>query len=77
MVWLLVLVAYSAPDGAVNWNGPWQLGRSNLSERRYASEAECRNSAIQIIGKIHEGMLAPIRYRCVGVPSTLPEDAPR
>ena len=77
MLWLLVINIYAAPDSAVNWNGPWRLGMSQTMEKRFKSEAECRNSAIQFIGKMHEGMLAPIRFKCVSVDATLPKDAPR
>lgn len=77
MTWLLIITMYLAPDGARDWDGPWELGPPKLLERQFGSEAECRNTAIQLIGKVHQGMLAPLRYHCVAVPSTLPEGAPR
>lgn len=77
MVWLLILTIYVAPADAADWDGPWLLGKTHLVDQQYASEAECRNSAIQLIGKLHEGMLAPIRFKCVAVPSGLPAGAPR
>ena len=77
MVWLLVVMFYAAPDGAVNWDGPWRFGMSKAMERTFSSEAECRNTAIQFIAKMHDGMLAPIRYRCVAVEAGLPRGAPR
>ena len=77
MTWLLILVVYAAPPGAADWNGPWELGMPHLVEREFQSEAECRNEAIQIIGRLHQGMLAPIRYHCVGVASGLPAGAQR
>lgn len=77
MTWLLIITIYLAPDNAVDWNGPWQLGEQKLLDRRFASEAECRNSAIQLIGRIHQGMLAPIRYQCVAMPASLPKGAQR
>jgi hypothetical protein len=77
MIWLLIFIVYAAPDNAVNWDGPWKLGMSRVMDQRFASEADCRNAAVQFIGKMHEGMLAPMRYRCVGVEGSLPKGAPR
>ena len=77
MVWVLVLVVYVAPADAVDWDGPWKIGMTKMVETQFASEAECRNSAIQTIGRIHQGMLAPIRYHCVPVAASLPKGAPR
>lgn len=77
MVWLLILVVYAAPDDAVNWSGPWTFGMTRVMENHYRSEVECRNSAVELIGRIHEGMRAPIRYRCVQVPGSLPKGAAR
>jgi hypothetical protein len=77
MVWLLILVVYQAPADAVDWNGPWKFGMSQASKPTFQSEAECRNAAIEAIGRIHQGMLAPIRFRCVSVESGLPKNAPR
>ena len=80
MVWLMVFMVYAAPDNsAVNWNGPWKLGFSRASEAEqvFQSEADCRNSAIQFIGRMHQGMLAPIRFKCVAFEASLPRGAPR
>lgn len=77
MKWLLVLAIYAAPPDAVDWDGPWELGMTKLLDQQFDTEAECRNFAVQLIGRMHEGMLAPMRYRCVGVESGLPKGAPR
>ncbi len=77
MIWLLVLSIYAAPPNAVNWNGPWTHGESRLMEQHFGSEAEYRNSAIQFIGKMHQGMLAPMRFKCIAVAAGLPVNAPR
>lgn len=77
MKWLLVITIYFAPPNAVDWDGPWAYGESHLMEEQYSSEAECRNTAIQFIARLHEGMLAPIRFRCVPVEAGLPQGAPR
>jgi len=77
MVWVLVLVFYEAPPSAVDWDGPWKAGMTRAVERQYQSEAECRNTATELIGKLHQGMLAPIRYKCVEFPAGLPKGAPR
>ena len=77
MMWLLVFSIYAAPDNATNWDGPWKHGESRVLGSPFRSEAECRNSAIQFIGKMHEGMLAPMRFKCVGIEAALPKGAPR
>lgn len=77
MVWILVLLVYGAPPNAVDWDGPWKLWTTQVPDRQFQSEAECRNSAIQLTGKIHQGILAPIRYQCIEVPATLAKGAPR
>ena len=77
MLWFLMVVIYSTPGNAVDWNGPWKatLGESNPGS--YATEALCREAAIEQIGRVHQGMLAPIRFRCVSFDAALPVDAPR
>lgn len=77
MTWLLIIAVYLAPHNAVDWDGPWELGHQQLVERQFSSEAECRNSAIQFVGRLHQGMLAPIRYQCVALPVVLPKGASR
>ncbi len=77
MVWLMVFVLYAAPSNATNWNGPWKFGMSRVAAQEFQSEADCRSYAIQFIGKMHQGMLAPIRFRCVSIEGSLPEGAPR
>lgn len=76
-MWILVLAMYGAPPDAVDWDGPWTYMETKVLERQFASEAECRNTAIKLIGDIHQGLLAPIRYRCVELPAGLPKGAPR
>ena len=77
MVWLLIIAVYQAPPNAVDWDGPWKIGLTSLSEQQFKSEAACRNFAIEAMGRIHQGMLAPLRYRCVPIESSLPPGAPR
>jgi hypothetical protein len=77
MVWLLMLVVYQAPADAVNWNGPWTLGMTQVADEHFRSEAACRAAAAQVIERIHQGMLAPIRFRCVAVDEALPVGAAR
>lgn len=77
MIWLLVLIVYQAPPNAVDWDGPWKFGMTEVPDTRFASEAECRTFAIRLIGRMHDGMLAPMRYRCVPVDADLPKGAPR
>lgn len=77
MKWLLVLTIYTAPPGAVDWDGPWTLGMTQLVEEQFNTEPECRTYAIRLIGRMHDGMLAPMRYRCISVEADLPKGAPR
>ena len=77
MKWLLIFAVYQAPAEAIDWDGPWTIGFTKIVEEQFDSEAACRTSAIQTIGQIHQGMLAPIRYRCVAIESTLPKGASR
>ena len=77
MKWLLILVVYAAPPDAIDWNGPWEFGMAHVVEQPFSSEAECRSSASEMIARLHEGMRAPVRFRCVPVESGLPEGAPR
>jgi hypothetical protein len=79
VVWVIVLLIYNAPANAVDWPGPWATdhGLPVVGKTLFASEAECRNSAISWIGRIHQGMLAPIRFQCVPFPTSLPKGAPR
>ncbi len=77
MVWLLVFSIYVGPSDSVDWNGPWKLGVSRLAGSPFQSEVECRNFAIQFIAKMHQGILAPMRFKCLSVEASLPENAPR
>jgi hypothetical protein len=76
-MWILVLAIYVAQPDAVDFDGPWIFGETTIPERQYTSEARCRNDAIQIIGRIHQGMLAPVRFRCVEIEASLPKGASR
>jgi hypothetical protein len=77
MKWILILVIYQAPPDAVNWNGPWTIGLARSVDEHFASEADCRRSAAERIARLHQGMLAPVRFRCVPVEADLPVGAPR
>jgi hypothetical protein len=78
MKWVLILGIYMAPPTAVDWDGPWNLGMTKMVEdRQFNSEADCRTFAVQMIGQLHQGMLAPMRYQCVPLPSSLPKGAAR
>ena len=76
-MWLLILAIYIAPVDAVDWKGSWKLGPTRLMEEPFDTEAECLTAAIQIKAKLNEGMLAPVRFRCVEVDAGLPAGAPR
>ena len=77
MKWLLVISLYQAPPDAVDWDGPWKIGMTQLVEKQFDTAAECRTFATQLIGRLHQGMLAPARYRCVPMEAELPVGAPR
>ncbi len=77
MKWILVLAIYAAPSNAVDWNGPWTFGMNHAVDSAFKSESACQAGAKQLIKKMHEGMLAPIRYQCVAFPGGLPKNASR
>ena len=77
MKWLLIIAIYAAPPDAADWDGPWELGMTKMMEQQFDSEADCRNTAIRFIAKMHEGMLAPMRFRCVSIDAGLPKGATR
>ena len=78
MVWFLVFHIYVAPAEAVDWDGPWTIDDKPLFVARYFnSKAECDAAAKKVIDKMHEGMLAPMRYNCVAVSPSLPKGATR
>jgi hypothetical protein len=72
----MVIAIYAAPSNAVDWDGRWNFGMARAGNT-FKSEAECRNSAIQLIAKMHQGMLAPMRFACVPFDAALPKGAPR
>jgi hypothetical protein len=78
-VWVAILLTYAAPANAVDWPGPWSsYGMAIAGKNIWSTEAECRNDAVQWIGRVHGvGMLAPIRFQCVAFPASLPKGAPR
>ena len=77
MIWLLILTVYATGPNAIDSDGPWTLGMTRLVDTHYSSEAECRNAGIQMIGRIHQGMMAPIRAKCVAVDTGLAKGVPR
>jgi hypothetical protein len=72
MTWVAVLVVYVAPADAVDWQGPWTRGNVIAGKNFFSSEAECRADTEARIKAIHEGMLAPILYRCVPFQESVP-----
>jgi hypothetical protein len=51
MVWLIMLTVYIALEAAAGGAGLQSLGRTELAEQQYVTEAPCRNSAIKFIGE--------------------------
>lgn len=76
-MWLLILMVYTAPSDAVNWKGAWELGPAVLRDERFSSEANCLAAGMKIKSQINQGMLAPVRYQCIGVDAGLPAGAMR
>jgi hypothetical protein len=70
--WVAVLVVYVAPPDAVGWQGPWTRGKTVARPNFFASEAECRANTEAMIKDMHQGMLAPILYRCVPFQESVP-----
>ncbi len=79
MVWFLIFHIYVAPADAVDWDGPWTIDDKPAltAEHYFNSQAECDATAKKFIAKMHEGMLTPMRYNCVAIPSSLPKGTPR
>lgn len=79
MLWFLIFHVYVAPADAVSWDGFWRLDDKPMltADRYFSSQAECEATAEEFIDKMNEGMLAPIRYNCLGIPSSLPKEAAR
>jgi hypothetical protein len=77
VIWVLLLVIYEAPANSVDWDGPWNFGMTKVIEKPFDTEAECRTFAVQLIGRMHQGMRAPMRYSCVPMDAELPKGAPR
>lgn len=71
-MWLLILMIYTAPSDSVNWKGSWELGPAVLRDERFSSEADCLAAGMKIKSSLNQGMLAPIRYQCIGVDAELP-----
>jgi hypothetical protein len=44
--WMIVMLVYTAPPNAVDWNGPWSKGMTIAGKEFFRTEAECRNEAI-------------------------------
>jgi hypothetical protein len=76
-VWLLILAVYGGPYNSVDWDGPWDFAKFQAMDRKFKSEAECRNTAIMMIADMHKGMLAPMRFACVPFAAFLPKGASR
>jgi hypothetical protein len=76
-VWVLLLGIYAAPANAINWDGPWESGMFVADEKPLKSEEECQKKAKFMISKMHNEMLAPIRFKCVAFDQSLPKGAPR
>jgi len=76
-IWIMVMVVYGGPYDSENWDGPWDFATARAAEKAFKTEADCRNSAIQLIAHMHEGMLAPMRFECVPFAANLPKGTPR
>ena len=51
-IWAVLFMIYAAPSNSVDWPGPWNPGMTVAEkESFFHSEAECRNYAIQKIGR--------------------------
>ena len=71
-MWFLLVAIYTAPADAVNWQGSWELGITRLKEQGFESEAACLSAGAELKANLNEGMLAPVRYHCIKLPSQLP-----
>jgi hypothetical protein len=76
-VWVLLMGVYAAPYNAGPWDGPWKAGMFIADKEPFETEEECHKKANFMMKKLHKGMLAPIRYKCVTFDQSLPKGAPR
>ena len=76
-MWFLILSIYAAPPDAVNWKGSWELGMTKMMERGFKNELDCINAGKETKARLNEGMLAPVRFKCVQIASGLPAGATR
>ncbi len=53
MVWLIMLTVAIALETAMGAPVPQSIGKTELAEQQYVTEAPCRNSAITFIGETH------------------------
>ena len=77
MIWFLIISIYAAPPDAMSYDGPWVVRLTNMEAQPFRTMADCRNAAIEKIARLHEGMMAPMRYRCVPMAARLPAGARR
>ena len=75
--WILIFMIYTAPDDAIDWDGPWELGFHFVPDARFDTSEECRLTAEAHIKKTQESMKAPQRFQCVAVDAVLPKGAER
>lgn len=72
MAWVAVLLIYQAPADSINWHGPWTRGMTIAGKEFFSSELACKTNTEARIAKLHEGMMAPVLYRCVPFQESLP-----
>lgn len=70
-MWLLILLVYVAPTDAVNWNGPWKLGKAEVIGNDFKDEDACLRGGRMIQTILAEDMRAPVRYKCIQVKDTI------
>jgi len=72
MTWVAIVLVYQAPADAVDWRGPWTRGMTIGGKDFFPSERACKAETEGRITRMHQGMKAPMLYRCVPFPESLP-----
>ena len=70
-MWILVILIYFAPSDAVDWQGSYELGIAETHKEHFTSERSCLDKGEAMKTVFNEGALAPFRYQCLAVPSSM------
>jgi len=75
-IWIMVLSIYVAPSESVDWDGPWKFEKPRVQEQTFNTEIECRSYAVHFIGRLHQVMTVPMRFKCVSFDASIHKGEP-